>query len=881
MAVEPERQLGGGWRQEVAGSAGVVVEEELVQRPAQAPALALPEQGTAGEAAGLDEGELLVADAVQPFPVGGPPGPVVVGQVVGLDHLGEEPVEHLVGQRAAVPGRDAVLVGRVVERADAEDVPHEVGVRALDPRLQAGGGQDCPAVGRRGEVVALDQPGEPGQVRLLAAPVQVDPAGEDGIPVPAVAGVDRESAVAFAQKRRKPVLVDVGGLVDPLERLGERGRGVEPVGVEPPAVGELLGGGTPAQDGLDLVEQPPRRHGLDLGAEVAAGVDEHLVAGAGGERGEHGTVEVGLVVGPDRQRSAGLPSDRVGQERVVPAAGWDGALGHADDHDPVQVEAGGGADAADEHAVAEPALAVDLPVEPVGHGAPEVAEARCRLDRPQPGQVAEQVADPVVGVGLLGRPVGPVACRAEVVLEQAEGPPGEARPVGGTLRRVDVLGEAFHEGQQLLGPDSSLPGPPERGLVGALGLEFGEPGVLVGGESAQPVGPLAESGHDAGPAGDALPGGGRNGEAVDAEYRPRGQQGHDRRTREVVVGEGQQRQQGAAGEGVAEAPSRHAVERHVGGGQVLVEQAGVAVGAGVGDGHAVERDAVPGAGHHLSYGQPGLLVGVGDRSDQQSGVRGDGWRIGEGTVQSPDQVPQRIVGGLVAGAGCDHRQRPPVGQCLDECQPRGRQSLGEVEDEGAQVVEQRVAGGDGGRGGAVQVDLVDVPAVQSAVDLAVEAHDLGGPWPGGGQGVEVGGVEFAQFAVDAHQRPLGGRVAGDGPQQVGGRGQHGSDRCRHDGVGDPLVAPAAGLEGGAGEQPGQVEERLEAHRGQALGPPGGQRASGRHAHEVGRHHHGDRGQHVATLGRGDGVAQCGGGGCPVGRERERGGHDRTESRHPV
>ena len=75
-----------------------------------------------------------------------------------------------------------------------------------------------------------------------------------------------------------------------------------------------------------------------------------------------------------------------------------------------------------------------------------------------------------------------------------------------------------------------------------------------------------------------------------------------------------------------------------------MEQAGVAVGAGVGDGHAVERDAVPGAGHHLSYGQPGLLVGVGDRSDQQSGVRGDGWRIGEGTAQSSDQVPQRIVG---------------------------------------------------------------------------------------------------------------------------------------------------------------------------------------------------------------------------------------------
>ena len=98
VAVEPECHLGRDRGEEVVAAPLVVVEKELLEVPPQSASVALPQEGTSGEAPGLDQGELLVADAVEAQVVIWPPGSRVRGEVVGLDRLGEEPVQDLVGE---------------------------------------------------------------------------------------------------------------------------------------------------------------------------------------------------------------------------------------------------------------------------------------------------------------------------------------------------------------------------------------------------------------------------------------------------------------------------------------------------------------------------------------------------------------------------------------------------------------------------------------------------------------------------------------------------------------------------------------------------------------------------------------------------------------
>ena len=317
-------------------------------------------------------------------------------------------------------------------------------------------------------------------------------------------------------------------------------------------------------------------------------------------------------------------------------------------------------------------------------------------------------------------------------------------------------------------------------------------------------------------AGQLLPGGDRNGPAVESEDGPRGQHRHDGRSGEVLVGECEQRQQGAPGEGPAQPPACHAVERQVGTGEALVEQPGVAVASRVGDRHAVERDAGPGPGEHLADRQPRLFVGIGDRADQQPRPgRNRSRRIrGEHAAEPFDQAAYRGIGVGIAGVGDDDGDRPAGGQRLDECEARRGEPVGEVEHECAEPVEQRVPGGDGGCGGQVQVDLVDVAVGQAVVDLAVEAHHLGGPLARVDQFGEGVVVEFTQFAVDPDQCPFGGRMAGDGSQEVGRRLEDGPHGGANDRIGDP--PPSVGKRG-PGQQAGQAQDGLEADGGQ----PGG------------------------------------------------------------
>ena len=105
--------------------------------------------------------------------------------------------------------------------------------------------------------------------------------------------------------------------------------------------------------------------------------------------------------------------------------------------------------------------------------------------------------------------------------------------------------------------------------------------------------------------------------------------------------------------------------------------------------------------------------------------------------------------------------------CGEEVEARRRDASNEVDDDGTQFVEQRVAVGGGGCRGPVEVDLVDVVVGQAVVDLAVEAYHLGGPRTGVGQHREGVVVKLAQFAVDPDERPLRGRMASDRSQEVG------------------------------------------------------------------------------------------------------------------
>ena len=138
-AVQSEGHLycnGGGL---VLGTPFVVVDEEGVQVAAQPFGVPLPQQATAGQPPGLGQGELLVADLGQPLSLSVAPGCARSGKVAGSQVLGDEAVEHLVGQGAPVHCGDALVVLWLVGHTHPKHMFHEVGVWAAHPGLQPGG----------------------------------------------------------------------------------------------------------------------------------------------------------------------------------------------------------------------------------------------------------------------------------------------------------------------------------------------------------------------------------------------------------------------------------------------------------------------------------------------------------------------------------------------------------------------------------------------------------------------------------------------------------------------------------------------------------------------------------------------------------------------
>ena len=107
----------------------------------------MPQQPAAGQPRASAAGAHLLGDRAQPRPIGGGPGPA---RVVAVARLGEEPVEHLVDEAAAIDRRELHDVFRALDRLDVQHVLHEVRVRALRPTVCSCVGDVMRPVGSEG-----------------------------------------------------------------------------------------------------------------------------------------------------------------------------------------------------------------------------------------------------------------------------------------------------------------------------------------------------------------------------------------------------------------------------------------------------------------------------------------------------------------------------------------------------------------------------------------------------------------------------------------------------------------------------------------------------------------------------------------------------------
>ena len=199
--------------------------------------------------------------------------------------------------------------------------------------------------------------------------------------------------------------------------------------------------------------------------------------------------------------------------------------------------------------------------------------------------------------------------------------------------------------------------------------------------------------------------------------------------------------------------------------------------------------------------------------------------------------------------------------------------LGEVEHHGAEVVEQRHPGADGVDRGVHQVALVVPLGRQRGPRPSRDPHDVGGAPPRAHERIERGVVDRRQLAVGVDERGLGRGVVGDRAEDPRCRRQHrahgrGEHRGGH-------RAPVRAREAGCTQQLGQPVRGEERHSGDTVAAgrdppqrPARQQPTRRDADVVGGHHHRDRRQRVAALGRHDRVEQRAGRRLTVGNGQD-------------
>ena len=125
-------------------------------------------------------------------------------------------------ERAALAGIDAVEVGWVLDRLDAEYFTHEVGMGTAHPCLKAGGRRRSATIGGRRAAQAGEASVESSEDGALAAPDEVDAEVEHVVVGPPRGVVDGLAGVLIAQEVGQGVLVVVDGEVGRFERCAVR-----------------------------------------------------------------------------------------------------------------------------------------------------------------------------------------------------------------------------------------------------------------------------------------------------------------------------------------------------------------------------------------------------------------------------------------------------------------------------------------------------------------------------------------------------------------------------------------------------------------------------------------------------------------------------------
>ncbi len=347
-----------------------------------------------------------------------------------------------------------------------------------------------------------------------------------------------------------------------------------------------------------------------------------------------------------------------------------------------------------------------------------------------------------------------------------------------------------------------------------------------------------------------------------------GQQTQDVAPPEVVVGQCQEVEHGAAGHAGGERAHRDPVAGDAGRGQVLVDEPAVGPSGAEQQADAFERCAVAHGLEHEAHGRTDLVVGVGGGDDARRGGRDREprcvrpRRLAELHAQSPQRPANAPVRVGLPRQAHDHRGREAGRQRRDELGLAPQQVLGEVDDEGAELARQAglVCRGHGGDRRVGEVGLV-VPVVgQQRAGATAQPHDVVRAATGPGQRRQRVGRQVAQLGVRGHQRLLGGGVGRDRGEHAGLFGEGATEGGGDDGGGD-RASPGGGERAGP-EQLGQPVGGGERDGGDARAPgaqlaerTARQQPAGGDAHVVGGHDHRDRRQGVPRLGLGDRLAQ--------------------------
>ena len=193
-----------------------VLDQKALQVPDDRRPLHLPEEGPTGQAALGELGEHAVGQRQEAGLVVGSPGggrpDATVGGKGGL--LPDELLEDLMDHGAPVDGRDGHDLLGTLPHGDAQDALEEIAPRTGGVGLEPGG-RLLPAVGRGGNVLALDPPVEPGEGVLAPLRWVSNPRAEHRVDVDQEVPVHRSVARRPAHQGAEIAVVDRRGSPGP------------------------------------------------------------------------------------------------------------------------------------------------------------------------------------------------------------------------------------------------------------------------------------------------------------------------------------------------------------------------------------------------------------------------------------------------------------------------------------------------------------------------------------------------------------------------------------------------------------------------------------------------------------------------------------------